>query len=140
MPDSIREQIVEAFATRINATRSMQLDGSSDLPARAVWDTTESAERLNYGKLRVSLDLNVGYMDNVDRSDQTIPVSVQGNTMLAELLNDALSTDPTLNGLCTQINYAESVIDYPEPGQDQIAVLAVFQIVYEIDNASPYQS
>lgn len=135
MPDSIREQIVEAFATRISATRSLQLDGSSDLPARSVWDTSESAERLNYGKLRVTLDLNVGFMDNVERSQNQ---SKQGNTMLAELINDALNSDPTMGGLCTQINYADSVIDYPEPGQAQIAVLAVFQIVYEIDNASPY--
>lgn len=135
MPTSIREQIVQAFATRISATRAMQLDGNSDLPARAVWDTSESAERLSYGKIRVSLDLNVGFMDNVDRQ---VNQSTQGNTMLAALINDALSTDPTLGGLCTQINYSDSVIDYPEPGQSQIAVLAVFQIVYEIDNASPY--
>ena len=135
MADSIREQIVEAFATRISATRSMQLDSNSDLPARSVWDTSESAERLNYGKLRVTLDLNVGFMDNVDRQ---VNQSTQGNTMLAELINDALNNDPTMGGLCTQINYADSVIDYPEPGQSQIAVLAVFQIVYEIDNASPY--
>jgi len=135
MPDSIREQIVQAFATRISATRAMQLDGSTDLPARSVWDTSESAERLNYGKLRVTLDLNVGFMDNVDRQQNQ---SAQGNAMLAELINDALSNDPTMGGLCTQINYADSVIDYPEPGQSQIAVLAVFQIVYEIDNASPY--
>jgi len=135
MPDSIREQIVAAFASRISAGRSIQLDGNSDLPARAVWDTSESAERLNYGKLRVGLDLNVGIMDNVDRQ---INQSVQGNAMLAELINDALSSDPTLGGLCSQINYSDSVIDYPEPGQSQIAVLAVFQIVYEIDNASPY--
>jgi len=135
MPDSIREQIVEAFATRISAGRAVQLDGSSELPARAVWDASESAERLQYGRLRVTLDLNVGFMDNVNRS---INQSAQGNTMLAELINDALSSDPTLGGLCEQINYADSVIDYPEPGQDQIAVLAVFQIVYEIDNASPY--
>lgn len=136
MPDSIREQVVQAFADRINAGRCLQLDGKGDLPARAVWDTTESADRLQYGKLQVSLDLNVGFMDNVDRDNQ----STQGNTMLAELLEDALNSDPTLGGLCSQINYVESVIDYAEPGQDQIAVLAVFQIVYEIDNASPYQS
>lgn len=135
MPDSIREQIVQAFASRISATRATQLDNNSDLPARAVWDATESAERLQYGKLRVSLELNVGFMANVDRA---INASTQGNAMLSELINDALSSDPTLGGLCSQINYADSVIDFPEPGQSQIAVLAVFQIVYEIDSTSPY--
>lgn len=138
MADSIREQVVQAFATRINAARTLQLDSSTNLPARAVWDTTESAERLQYGKLRMSLDLNVGFMAKVDRGDPTAPISKQGNAMLAELLEDALNNDPTLGGLCSQINYSDSVIDYPEPGQDEIAVLAVFQIVYETDSASPY--
>lgn len=135
MADSIREQIVEAFASRINAERSLQLDGNSELPARALWDPSESAERLSYGKLRVTLELNVGGMDNVDRS---VSASQQGNTMLAQLLEDALNNDPTLGGLCSQINYSDSVIDFPEPGQGQIAVLAVFQIVYEIDSTSPF--
>lgn len=135
MPDSIREQIVQAFATRINATRAMQLDGNSELPARAVWDPSESAERLQYGKLRVTLELNVGFMDNVDRAENP---SKQGNAMLAELLEDALNNDPTMGGLTSQINYSDSVIDFPEPGQSEIAVLAVFQIVYEIDSTSPF--
>lgn len=135
MPESIREQVVQAFATRINATRAMQLDGNSDLPARAVWDPSESAERLQYGKLRVTLDLNVGFMDNVDRSQNA---STQGNAMLASLLEDALNNDPTMGGLTSQINYSDSVIDFPEPGQSEIAVLAVFQIVYEIDSTDPF--
>jgi len=135
MPDSIREQIIEAFATRISAGRAIQLDGSSDLPARALWDSSESAERMNYGKLRMTTEMNVGFMDNVNRS---IDNSKQGNAMLADLLEDALNNDPTLGGLCSQINYSDSVIDYPEPGQNQIALLAVFQIVYETDNTSPF--
>lgn len=135
MPDSIREQIVEAFATRISATRAIQLDGNSELPARAVWDPSESAERLQYGKLRVTLELNVGFMDNVDRA--TDP-SKQGNAMLAALLEDALNNDPTMGGLASRVDYSDSVIDFPEPGQSEIAVLAVFQIVYEIDSTSPF--
>lgn len=135
MPDSIREQIVEAFSTRISAARSAQLDGSSDLPARALWDSTESAERLQYGKMRLTMDVNVGFMDAVDKS---VSNSEQGNAMLAELLEDALNSDPTMGGLCSQINYIESTIDYPEPGQDEIAILAAFQIVYETDSTSPF--
>lgn len=135
MPDSIREQIVQAFATRIGATRAMQLDNNSELPARAVWDSSETAERLQYGRLGVTLTLNVGYLDNVDRA---VNPSKQGNVMLATLLNDALNNDPTLGGLCSQINYSDSVIDFPEPGQDQIAVLIVFEIVYDIDSTDPF--
>lgn len=135
MPDSIREQAVAAFATRISATRALQLDGSSDLPARACWDFSESAEKTTYGKLRISVEVNVGFMDKFDRVKGA---SQQGNEMLAALINDALSQDPTLGGLVQTINYTESTIDYPQPGQDEIAVLATFELVYETDNASPY--
>jgi hypothetical protein len=83
----------------------------------------------------MTTEMNVGFMDNVNRS---IDNSKQGNAMLADLLEDALNNDPTLGGLCSQINYSDSVIDYPEPGQNQIAILAVFQIVYETDNTSPF--
>lgn len=135
MADSIREQVVAAFAARINAQRCQQLDGNSDLPARAVWDTTETVTRAKYRKLTATVDLNVGYMAPVDRTKNQ---SVQGNAMLAELINDALTEDPTLGGLCKQIDYLESVIDYAEPGQNEIAILAGFQIVYEISNTDPF--
>lgn len=132
--DSIREKAIQAFADRISAGRCLQLDGNSELPARAVWDTTESAEATSYGKREVTVDLNVGFMAQADWQ----ALSKQGNAMLAELIDDAMSQDPTLGGLCKRINYSDSVIDYPEPGQNEIAVLAVFELVYETDNASPY--
>lgn len=135
MADSIREQIVTAFATRISATRAQQLDGHSELPARAVWDFSESAERTKYGTLQMTLGLSVGYMDKVDRN---LNQSTQGNNMLAALLEDALNNDPALGGLASSINYLESTVDYPEPGQDEIAILATFEIVYETSSTSPY--
>lgn len=135
MADSIREQIVEAFATRIGAKRSEQLDGASELPARSVWDFTESADKTGYGTLRMTLGLSVGYMDQLDRA---LGASKQANTMLAALLEDALNNDPSLGGLAETISYLESTIDYPEPGQNEIAILANFEIVYETSNTTPY--
>lgn len=135
--DSIREKAVQAFADRINAGRCLQLDGHSELPARTVWDPTESAARTTYGKREVTVTLNVAAMAELDRSQNQ---SKQGNAMLAELQNDALNADPTLGGLCKSIDYTDSVIDYPEPGQNELMVLAVFELVYETDTASPYNT
>ncbi len=137
MPTSIREQVVQAFADRISAGRAIQLDGNSDLPARAVWDFSESADRTGYGALSMSLALSVGCMAEFDR---TKGASKQANEMLAALMEDALNNDPTLGGLAQQINYADSTIDYPEPGQNEIAILASFEIVYETSATSPYQT
>lgn len=134
MVDSVREKAVQAFATRISAGRCLQLDGNSQLPARSVWDTTESATTTVYGTREMSVDMNVGYMANANWQG----LSKQGNAMLAEIIDDAMNQDPTLGGLCKSINYSDSVIDYPEPGQDEIAVLVVFTLVYETDKTSPY--
>ena len=60
MPDSIREQIVQAFADRINAKRAGQLDNREELPARVIWDFAETAEKLKYRKYEITMSLNVG--------------------------------------------------------------------------------
>ncbi|WP_138436333.1 hypothetical protein [Marinobacter shengliensis] len=136
MPDSIREQIVQAFADRLNAERGQQLDSQEELPARVLWDPTETAEKLKYRKYEVTLTVNVGEMA---KRDFSINSSVQGNQMLAALLNDALSEDSTLGGLCKDISYTDSVLDSPDPGQSEMIILVTFQITYQTSNTSPYQ-
>ncbi|MCD1631350.1 hypothetical protein [Marinobacter shengliensis] len=136
MPDSIREQIVQAFADRLDAERGQQLDSNEQLPARVLWDPTETAEKLKYRKYEVTLTVNVGEMA---KRNLEINSSVQGNQMLAALLNDALSEDTTLGGLCKDISYTDSVLDSPDPGQGEMIILVTFQITYQTSNTSPYQ-
>ncbi|ATN93339.1 hypothetical protein [Marinobacter phage PS3] len=136
MPDSIREQIVQAFADRVSAERGQQLNSREDLPMRVLWDPTETAEKLKYRKYEMTLTLNVGEMA---KRDHTINASVQGNQQLAELLNDALNDDQTLGGLCKHISYTDSVLDSPDPGQTEMIILVTFQIVYETSNTTPYE-
>lgn len=135
MPDSIREQIVKAFAARLGAERGQQLDSEADLPARVLWDPSETAEKLKYRKYEVTLTVNVGQMASRDFS---INSSIQGNQMLAALLDDALSADQTLGGLCKGIAYSDSALDSPDPGQKEMIILVTFEITYEMSNTSPY--
>ena len=90
---------------------------------------------MNGSKLRMTLTVGVGVMDRVPRD---VTSSKKGNGMLAQLLEDALNQDPTMGGLTESINYSDSTMDYPEPGQDVMAVLASFEIVYQTDSISPY--
>ncbi len=136
MPDSIREQVVQAFATRVGAERGKQLDNREELPSRVIWDPSETAEKLKYRKYEMTLTLNVGEMA---KRDHSINSSVQGNQMLAAMLDDALASDQTLGGLCKHISYTDSVLDSPDPGQNEMIILVTFQIVYETSNTSPYQ-
>lgn len=136
MTESIREQVVQAFADRIGAARAAQLDGESYLPARALWDPTETTEKNRYGKYDCTVTIQVAEMASRDFS---INSSVQGNAMLSSLLNDALSTDHTLGGLCKSLSYTGSTLDFPESGQKEAIVLATFEVVYAMDNSNPYQ-
>lgn len=136
MPDSIREQIVQAFADRLGAQRGQQLDSREDLPMRVLWDPTETAEKLKYRKYEMTLTLNVGEMA---KRDFNVNSSVQGNQMLAAMLDNALNDTHTLGGLCKQISYTDSVLDSPDPGQTEMIILVTFQIVYETSNTTPYE-
>ena len=136
MPVSIRERVVQAFVDRIGATRANQLDGDSDLPARALWDPSESTEKNKYGKYDCKVTIQVG---ELAARDSSVNSSIQGNAMLAGLLEDALSTDTTLGGLCKSISYTGSTLDFPENGQKEMVVLATFEIVYVMSNSNPYE-
>lgn len=136
MPQSIRDQIVEAFAARLNAARSGVFDSEEELPKRVLYDPAESCERAQYGKLQCTLGINVAEMAVRDTS---MNASQQGNAMLAALLDDALNADSSLGGLCSQINYSDSQLDTPDDGQQTMVLLVTFDIVYRISNTSPYQ-
>lgn len=136
MADTRRERIVEAFAQKMSATRCAVLDGDSDLPARAFWDNQEEAELTQYNSTRITLPIPVEYLAKVDSSTYANH-SKQANAMLGELITDALSGDRSLGGLCQSIRYRSSEFDYPEAGEQEIAVAAVFEIVYEIVSGDP---
>ncbi|WP_396623082.1 hypothetical protein [Marinobacter sp. W-8] len=136
MPDSIREQIVQAFATRLGAARAEQLVNEGDLPVRVLWDPIETAEKVKYRKYEVTLTVNVGELAS---RDETVNSSIQGNRMLAALLDDALSEDHTLGGLCKDISYLDSAFDSPSSGQTEMVIQVTFQITYQTSNTSPYQ-
>lgn len=137
MPDTIREQIIEAFATKVGALRCAQLDGDSDLPAKSVWDNAEDAERTKYATTTCALDLPVEYMAKVDTLTYANH-SKQANAMLGELIQAATSGDQTLGGLCRTIQYTASEFVYPNDGSREITVFVVFRINYEFAAGDPF--
>jgi len=137
MPDTIREQVIQAFVTKISAARCLKLDGDSDLPAKSVWDNREEVSITKYGTNESTLPLPVEYLAKVDKA--TYPNhSVQANAMLGELIQAATSGDNKLGGLCRSITYLESEFIYPEDGANEIEVYAVFNIVYQFAIGDPF--
>lgn len=137
MADTIREQIIQAFAAKTVAARCVRLDSNSELPAKSVWDNQEEAVKTKYGTTSATLPLPVEFLDSVDKT--TYPsLSAQANAMLGELIQSATQNDNTLGGLCKSISYLESEFIYPEDGAQEIEVYAVFNIVYEFANGDPF--
>lgn len=136
MADTIREQIIEAFALKVGAGRCLKLDGDSDLPARSLWDNQEEAEKTAYGSMKCSIDLPIEYLAKVDSAFSNH--SKQANAMLAELIQSATSGDNSLGGLCRSIEYKTSEFIYPEDGSQEIEVFCVFTLVYEFAIGNPF--
>jgi len=137
MPETVREQIINAFAQKVGAERCVKLDSSSDLPAKSIWDNSEEATKKAFGVMEVVLPLPVEYLAEVNKTTYPI-LSSQGNAMLGELIQAATSEDNTLSGLCRSITYEESEINYPEDGAKEIEVYAVFNITYQFVIGDPF--
>lgn len=137
MPETIREKVVAAFCTKVGADRCVKLDGSSELPAKSVWDNREELTKTAYGKMSATLPLPVEYLASVDSVTHATH-SHQANAMLGEIIQSATSGDNTLGGLCRSIQYTESEIVYPEDGSQEIEVYAVFNVVYEFAVGDPF--
>lgn len=135
MPDTIREQILTAFATKIGAERCDQLDGRDVLPAKSLWDNREEAEGKKYGVMQMSLPLAVEYKAQVDPN---LNISKQANAMLGELIQLATDGDNTLAGLCESISYQQSEFNYPEDGTQVIEVYVEFSVIYKFAKGDPF--
>lgn len=136
MPDSIREQVVEAFTTRLGAKRGEPITSRDSLPVRSLWDLDETAEKLTMGKRRMTLNIGVGIIDRIPAG---VSASQHMNALLASVLEDAVTEDPTLGGLVREIIYSGSVPDFPEPGQNTVTLEVSFELIYETRHTSPYQ-
>lgn len=137
MADTIREQIIQAFITKIGALRCEKLDGHSDLPAKSVWDNREDATKTQYSAMQAVLPLPVEYLAKVDLTTYSTQ-SAQANAMLGEIIQAATQNDNTLGGLCRSITYFESEFIYPDDGAQEIEVYAVFNVVYQFAVGDPF--
>ena len=137
MPDTVREQVLQAFVLKIGAERCVKLDSSSELPAKSVWDNGEEASKKAFGVTEVALPLPVEFLAKVDKQTYSTN-SAQANAMLGEIIKAATSGDNKLGGLCQSIEYAESEFIYPEDGAQEIEVYAVFNVTYQFATGDPF--
>jgi len=138
---SVREQIMHALLTRAQtlvptATRDSERVPVEMLPRLIVQDQTETGRDPAYRKHQMALRVVCEYSDRVIVDDHSL--SSAGNFLLANLLQALLSPDITLGGLCSEVRYETSTIDYPDGGDSIIRVTVGLTIAYAFALGNPF--
>ena len=138
---SIREKILTEILVRAKtlvstASRDPTRIPAEDLPFLTVNDGVESGRETAYRKHLMSLRVLCEYADRIDV--ETYDLSTAGNYMLATLISAIMQPDVTLGGLCEQIRYETSTIDYQEGGDSVIRVTVGFTVLYGFAIGNPY--
>lgn len=151
MPDSIREQVVQALETLLGTItktngyltnvgnkiyrgtdRPLEI---SELPGAVMVEGQESSDQevtigKNHHYLNISVEARTTYTDTENYQQ------VAGK-MLADIIK-VVGTDPTLGGLAIDISNQGNIVDRPE-AEAQIAAVDISLLVhYRTDHLDPY--
>lgn len=136
--ETIREQILKALALRLAPLANGDVlrcqAAVDDFPAVSLWDIDEGAQRAQFGITDANVDLVVEYIKHTDDE----PPSPIANSMIGDLIKAVIGTDASLGGLANSITYSGSAVDYPEAGDDLIAVRFAFQVSYQFTAGDPF--
>jgi len=151
MADTVREQIIQAFATKLatvtvangyhydvgnSVERAVPAKTKDQVPALVLWDTNDSvAEIQNYSGGHIALPLLVNAFIAVD---PLVNNSVAANRLLGDLIKAMTSGDTTLGGLADSTRYTESQMEYPQPGEQTIGVNVVFNLMFNFAKGDPF--
>lgn len=135
MPESIREQVIAAFATRMGAVRNGRET------ALALYDGPDTIERSYYGWTDRNLPIRLDYVADLTPAQAANDTLVQqrSNELLATCLETAMQ-DMTLGGLCDAIIYVDSDPQPRERGSTKLPLIVNFVIRYTAKTTDPYMT
>lgn len=140
-PPSIREQIMAELLRRAKrylatATRDPIRRQEKDLPRMVLADPSETRAQPTFKKHQLALTVSVVLADVIDPAQETI--SHQANAHIAGILAAIVTDDRTLNGLCDGIEYENSTINYPDPGEITFGIAMTFTVLYSVALGDPF--
>lgn len=138
---TIREQIMTELLRRAktylsSATRDPIRRREDDLPRLVLADATETKAAPTYKKHQLALTVTAALADTIDPSLETI--SRQAGIHIGGILAAMVGTDRTLGGLCDGIEYENSTINYPAPGDVIFGVMMTFTVLYSVALGDPF--
>ena len=139
----IREQILQALATRVSAARGLEgfdvrdARESVDGTITVLVDQPDTAENTNYGTTHISMPVTIGrvrYLDT-NKGDEW---HTQGSTLQADLSLQAFGGDDTLGGLADGMDYTGGQVDVITDGSRGIAAQINITVRYHHVRGNPY--
>lgn len=133
----IREQILQALATRVSAARGLEVYDEHDLPFTVLIEGEESAEDNNYDMTNVSLPFTVGRGMSIKGKKQDEWYE-EGNQALADLIKEIYAGGESVGDLAHGIDYAGGFVDVVTDGARGVTVQAYFNVRYSFVHGDPY--
>lgn len=146
MADTIREQIIKAFAARLAALSTVPIGRAQrnldDGPEKfiSVWDGDDTVEEENYGVTSMSFPIAVECIWRYGDTNPSIAANDQMGIIVNRMLNQDETADPTYGSLAGRTELSTNSPRYPDDGEVFVAVIVVFTIYYAVATGNPYQS
>ncbi len=133
----IREQIIQALATRVGAVRGLEGFDLSDLPLTVLVEGEEQVRDEKYDMTPITLPVTIGRAVEMTglKGDAW---HTEANKQLADLIVEAYDPDETMGGLADGIDYAGGATDVLTDGANGVMAQVNLEIRYAIARGNPY--
>lgn len=142
MSETIREQIITAFANRASALSNLPVErvqrsvGETKERFISVWDGADQVAEVLFGieRSRFAINLECIWQHEADNP------STSANELIGEIITTMIgpATDKTFNGLATDIIRQSAAPEYPESGSEYTTLSIVFIVSYATVAGDPY--
>ena len=133
----IREQIIQALAARVGATRRLAMYDERDLPITVLQEGDDTAAEGLYGMTNVSTSISIARairMDGVkDDSWYT-----ELNTALADLIVELYAGGDDIGGLAHGMDYVSGSVDLLTDGGVGAGVAVTVNVRYSFVHGNPF--
>lgn len=129
MTDTVREQIIAAFAARaeilsnLPVNRAQRSIGETNERFVSIWDGEDQAQGVQYGKQRMQFPLAIECIK------KTVNHSSEANAIMGEII--ALFMNRTFTGKWLRNELAVASPGYPQDGSSYTTITVIFNITYE---------
>lgn len=137
MSTSIREQIIQALATRVGAVRELQVYDERDLPLTVISPGDESIADGRYGMTNVQMQVAIGRAIAIEGTkDDAWHASL--SAALADLTVEIYAGGDDLDGLADGIDYVSGSVDLLTDGGVGAGVAVTVNVRYAWAHGNPY--